>query len=362
MREIAAGALMHPRIVCLPVYEVSGPGALRAELVPDTVGAIDGDVSRRAPTQRRSSRMATLRANGLDIEYDTFGASNADPLLLIMGLGTQMIAWPPEFCHALAEAGHFVVRFDNRDVGLSTKLEGIRAPGPIRFLLHKMFGLPLRVPYTLDDMAADAIGVLDALGMEAAHVVGASMGGMIAQIMAASHPARVKSLTSIMSSSGDPDLPGARREVRQQLFSRRPKSNDMDDLIAYSLQSFRLIGSSGYPRTDETLKALIVESMKRSYYPAGITRQLAAIVADGSRVERLSTIDVPTLVIHGKEDPLIPVDCGFSTALHIRGAKLELIDDMGHDLPPPLLAPIASMIIRHTSESGDFRFPRKSGN
>jgi pimeloyl-ACP methyl ester carboxylesterase len=195
-------------------------------------------------------------------------------------------------------------------------------------------------------MAADAIGVLDALGLEAAHVLGASMGGMIAQIMAASYPSRVRSLTSIMSSSGDPDLPTARREVTKQL-SRRPKSSERDDLIAHLLESFRLITSPGYPRTDDELRALIVESMERSFNPEGITRQVAAIVADGSRVERLSTIDAPTLIIHGKEDPLIPVECGFSTALHIRGAKLELFDGMGHDLPPPLVARIASVIIRH---------------
>jgi pimeloyl-ACP methyl ester carboxylesterase len=224
--------------------------------------------------------------------------------------------------------------------------------------LNRLFGLPIRAPYSLGDMAADAIGVLDALGFGSAHVVGASMGGMIAQIMAASYPDRVKTLTSIMSSSGDPKLPGARRGVLKQLFSGRPKSNEKEDLVEFSLKSFRLLTSPGYPRTDEELRALIVESIERSYYPQGLTRHIAAVVADGSRVERLSTIDAPTLVIHGKEDPLIPVEGGFSTALHIRGARLELIDGMGHDLPPPLRAPIASMIIRHASDGGDFRLHR----
>ncbi|KPK16645.1 MAG: hypothetical protein AMJ62_04680 [Myxococcales bacterium SG8_38] len=294
--------------------------------------------------------MAQLKANGLDIEYDTFGDPRGDPMLLIMGLGTQMVAWPPAFCDALAEAGHFVVRFDNRDVGLSTKLDGVKAPGALRFLLHRMFGLPLRAPYTLEDMAADAVGVLDALDIGAAHVVGASMGGMIAQIMAASHPVRVKTLTSIMASSGDPDLPGARPEIRKHLFSARPKSNGREDLIAYVLESFRLLMSPEYPRTDEELRPLIDESLERSHYPEGFKRQLAAIVADGSRAERLSAVEAPTLVIHGKEDPLIPVDGGFRTALHIRGARLELIDGMGHDLPPSLLAPIASMITRHAAK------------
>lgn len=293
-----------------------------------------------------------LEANGLNIAYDTFGDSNADPMILIMGLGTQMIAWPVPFCQALAKAGHFVVRFDNRDVGLSTKLDGAKAPGAIRFLLNRIFGLPLGAPYSLDDMAADTIGVLDALDIEEAHVVGASMGGMIAQIMATSHPTRVKTLTSIMSSSGDPDLPGARPEIRRHLFSHRPKSNDREELVAYLLQSFHLLMSPEYPRSDEELRPLIVESLERSHYPEGFKRQLAAIVADGSRVKRLSTIEAPTLVIHGKADPLIPVEGGFSTALHIRGAKLELIDGMGHDLPPELLAPIASMIVGHVSTRG----------
>jgi pimeloyl-ACP methyl ester carboxylesterase len=301
--------------------------------------------------------MAQLSANGLQIEYDTFGDSNAEPILLIMGLGTQMIAWPPAFCNALAEAGHFVVRFDNRDVGLSTKLDGLKAPGPFRFLLHRLFGLPLRVPYTLQDMAADAVGVLDALDIPAAHVVGASMGGMIAQLVAASFPGRVKTLTSLMSTSGDPDLPGPPREISRHLFSERPKSNEMDDLVPYLLKSFRLLMSPEYPRDDEELRPLIVESLERSNYPQGFKRQLAAIVADGSRVKRLSTIEAPTLVIHGKEDPLVPVDAGFSTALHIRGAKLELIDGMGHDLPPELLAPVASMIIGHVSSRDEVGIP-----
>ncbi|MGD8318431.1 MAG: alpha/beta hydrolase [Myxococcales bacterium] len=294
--------------------------------------------------------MGQLTANGLQIEYDTFGASDADPILLIMGLGTQMIAWPPAFCDALAEAGHFVIRFDNRDVGLSAKLDGVQAPGPMRFLLHRLFGLSLHAPYTIEDMATDAVGVLDALDIPAAHVVGASMGGMIAQRMTASYPNRVKTLTSIMSTSGDPSLPGPRREVRKHLFSNRPKSNELDDIVPYLLRSFHLLMSPEYPRTDEELRPLIVESLERCHYPEGFKRQLAAIVADGSRVECLSTIGAPTLVIHGKADPLIPVEGGFSTALHIRGAKLELIDGMGHDLPPELVPRIASMINGHVAK------------
>lgn len=295
--------------------------------------------------------MAQLKANGLDIEYDTFGDSGGDPVLLIMGLGTQMTAWPPDFCNALVEHGHYVIRFDNRDVGLSAKLDGQRAPGPFGFWLNRVFGVSLRVPYTLSDMGADAIGVLDALGLETAHVVGASMGGMIAQIVAASYPSRVKTLTSIMSSSGDPSLPAARPEVTRQLL-RRPKSDAFDDLVEHSLESFRMLSSPGYPRSDGELRALIVEGIERSFYPQGFLRQVAAIVADGSRVERLATIEAPTLVIHGKADPLVLVECGFHTALHVRRAKLELIDGMGHDFPPQLIAPIAAMIVHHINREG----------
>lgn len=294
--------------------------------------------------------MAQVRANGLDIEYDTFGDPAATPILLIMGLGTQMIAWPRELCRALADGGYFVIRFDNRDVGLSTKLVELKAPGPVRFLLNRVFGVPLRPPYSLGDMAADAVGVLDALGLGAAHVVGASMGGMIAQIMAASHPGRVRTLTSLMSSSGDPDLPKAKREVMRQL-SRRPKSTEREALVAHLVESYRVVLSPGYPRTNEELRALVVESLERGFFPEGTVRQAAAIVSDGSRVKRLARIDAPTLVIHGKRDPLIPPECGFSTALHIQGAKLELIDGMGHDLPPALMGPLATMILDHISKN-----------
>jgi pimeloyl-ACP methyl ester carboxylesterase len=295
--------------------------------------------------------MTQLQANGLQIEYDTFGDSNADPLLLIMGLGTQMTAWTPEFCNALAEHGHYVIRFDNRDVGLSSKFDGVRAPSPMRYAMNHLFRSGLRPPYSLSDMASDAIGVLDALDVESAHIVGASMGGMIAQLVTSAHPERVRSLTSLMSSSGAPRLPKARADVMKHLFISRPASSSPDRRIEYMVQAMKMISSPDYPRSDEQWREQIIASMKRSFYPQGFPRQVSAIVADGSRVKRLKKISAPTLVIHGQADPLIPVECGIDTARHISGARLELIDGMGHDIPPQLVETITSLIADHTRSS-----------
>lgn len=291
--------------------------------------------------------MAQLQVNGLKIEYDTFGATSADPLLLIMGLGTQMTAWSADFCNALAGHGHYVVRFDNRDIGLSTKFDGAKAPGRLRYLMNHIFHTGLNAPYSLNDMASDAAGVLDALDIESAHIVGASMGGMIAQLLTAGHPSRVKTLTSIMSSSGDPKLPSARAEIVKHLVTNRPKSPDPAIMLEHTIRTVQLISSPGYPRSDEDWRELISASLARSFYPQGFTRQMAAIIADGSRVQRLKTIDKPTLVIHGSDDPLVPVECGVDTARHIKGAKLEILEGMGHDLPPQLVETITSLIARH---------------
>ena len=295
--------------------------------------------------------MAKLQVKDLEIEYDTFGDPGADPVLLIMGLGTQMTAWSPEFCNALVAHGHYVIRFDNRDVGLSTKFEGAKAPGRLNYVLNHLLSAPLNAPYTLEDMAADAAGVLEALDIEAAHVVGASMGGMIAQLLTVGHPHRVKSLTSLMSSSGNPRLPPPRSDVLQHIFIRRPDTGDPEVMLKHASKSIKLISSPGYPRSEEEWRHLISMSLQRSFYPQGFRRHVAAVVADGSRVKRLATIDKPTLVIHGKEDPLIPLECGIDTAKHIKGARLELIDGMGHDIPPQLVDRLTSMIAGHTRRS-----------
>ena len=291
--------------------------------------------------------MAQLSANGIQIEYDTFGDAGAEPILLIMGLGTQMTAWSTDFCDALAAHGHCVIRFDNRDIGLSTKFDGAQAPSRLRYVMHHLFQMPLRAPYSLDDMADDAAGVLAALGLESAHIVGASMGGMIAQLLTVRHPQRVRTLASIMSTSGDPALPRARPDVVSHVFTSRPNTGDRTAMLNHLTQSAQLISSPGYPRSDEAWRELITASLERSFYPLGFVRQMAAIVADGSRVERLQTIDKPTLVIHGSEDPLVPVECGVDTAKHIRGAKLEIIEGMGHDLPPQLVDQLTAMIAAH---------------
>lgn len=294
--------------------------------------------------------MAQLKVNGLQIEYDTFGQAGDDPILLIMGLGTQMTAWTPDFCNVLAAHGHYVVRFDNRDIGLSTKFDGARSPSRLRYAMNHLFRVPLREPYSLEDMASDSAGVLDALEIDSAHVVGASMGGMIAQLLAINHPQRVKTLTSIMSTSGARRLPRARPEVVQHVFTDRPKTTDTNVLLEHLTASLRLIGSPGYPRSDEELREQISASLDRSYRPQGFERQFAAIVGDRSRVERVKRLDKPTLVIHGREDPLIPVEHGIDTSKHIAGAKLEIIEGMGHDLPPQLIEKLTNLIAAHVRE------------
>jgi len=293
--------------------------------------------------------MAQLQSNGLTIEYDTFGDRDSDPVLLIMGLGMQMTAWRPEFCESLVARGHYVVRFDNRDIGLSTKFEGAKAPGKLRYLMHHVFHMNLGAPYSLQDMATDAAGVLDALDIDAAHVVGASMGGMIAQLLTVGHPQRVKSLTSLMSTSGNPGLPRAKPELVKHMFTNRPKSGDPAATLEHTVATLKMLGSPAYPRSDAEWRELISASIRRSFYPQGFLRQLAAIVDDGSRVERLKKIDTPTLVIHGSEDPLVPVECGIDTARHISDAKLEIVEGMGHDLPPPLIEKITGLIADHAA-------------
>lgn len=292
--------------------------------------------------------MTQIAANGLELEYDEFGETEAPAILLIMGLGTQMTAWSLPFCERLAGHGFRIIRFDNRDVGLSSKFHDQKAPGMARFMIAKLLGLSLRVPYTLDDMADDAIGLLDAMRIDEAHIVGASMGGMIAQLIAGRFPDRCVSLTSIMSTSGDPSLPGASAQVRKQLLAPRPDASRPEAVVQRIMQGYRTIGSPGFRRSDEELHQLAQDSVARSYYPQGFMRQVAAIAANGSRVDLLKRILAPTLVIHGTEDPLVPVECGMHTAEQIKNAKLELIDGMGHDLPPLLTDRLADLIAGHT--------------
>jgi pimeloyl-ACP methyl ester carboxylesterase len=287
-----------------------------------------------------------VKANGIELAYDEFGEAGRPVILLIMGLGTQMIAWPEAFCSDLAAHGFRVIRFDNRDIGLSQKMEGAKVPGILKIAAYSRLRLPVKVPYLLHDMAADAVGLLDALDVSSAHIVGASMGGMIAQLIAGHFPFRVLSLTSIMSTSGCRSLPGADRKVALHMV-RRPAKADAEALQEYAMRTWRLIGSPAYQPSDEVLREKLSLSYQRSHYPPGHSRQMAAILASGDRVSLLKKIIAPTLVIHGKEDPLVPVSGGIDTARHVPGAKLELIEGMGHDLPQPLLPHFAELIGTH---------------
>ena len=294
--------------------------------------------------------MANVRANGIQIEYDTFGDRSGRPLLLVMGLGAQMIHWRAEFCEQLAGAGHFVVRYDNRDVGLSTKFDSAGLPDLPKIMGQMAAGEPISAPYTLDDMAADGFGLLDALDMPAAHVCGASMGGMIVQAMAIRNARRVKSLTSIMSSTGNRELPPAKPEAMAALMS--PAGTNREEVLARSVSVSRIIGSPGFPADPAEVQARALEAYERSFYPIGVARQMAAVASNGSRKPALQKLDVPALVIHGKADPLVPIEGGIDTHEALRGSQLMVIDGMGHDLPrqvwPQIVARISALTQRAT--------------
>lgn len=297
----------------------------------------------------RKSEERLVDVGGIALNMQEFGDNSSPALVLIMGLGMQMISWPEPLCVSLADQGYRVIRFDNRDSGLSHKFDGHRAPGPLMLLGSSKLGLPLRVPYQLSDMASDVVNLLDALNVGAAHVVGASMGGMIAQLMAALYPERVTSLASIMSTSGASGLPQPRAEVLKTLMTPAAKSEQQ--FLQNAMRTWKLIGSPAYPPDEEALRARLLASYRRNYCPAGTARQLAAIAACGSRVRELGRIIAPTLVIHGKEDALVPVEGGMDTARHIPGARLELIDGMGHDLPEPLWPTFVELIANHAKSA-----------
>ena len=291
--------------------------------------------------------MPNIAANGISLEYEDHG-NPADPtILLIMGLGTQMIAWPDAFVAALVQAGFRVIRYDNRDVGRSSWLNGKRTVSPMLLLAARRFGIRLPVPYTLTDMADDGLSLMDALGIPAAHIVGASMGGMIAQLIAARAPQHVLSLTSIMSSSGARNLPPAAPEIQSRLLGRPPKGATREQLFERSAETLKMISYPDPARPVSEFRKMANRAAERGNNPAGYTRHLLAIIADGSRVRRLSTIKVPTLVIHGAADQLVPVACGVDTAKHIPGARLEVIEEMAHDIPPSQISKLASLIAEH---------------
>jgi proline iminopeptidase len=290
-----------------------------------------------------------VAANGIELCYESVGDPAWPVILLVMGLGTQMIAWPDAFVSGLVERGFRVIRFDNRDIGKSTWLSGARVPNPVWILTAMRFGLRPAAPYTLTDMARDAIGLLDALNVEKAHIVGASMGGMIAQIIAATAPERTLSLTSIMSSSGARGLPGPSPQIRRRMLRRRPGDMTRDQIIADSADGLRMMSYPDPARAPDAYRDLATRAYDRGYNPGGMRRQLAAIIADGSRVSRLKRIAAPTLVIHGAADPLVPAINGEDTARHIAGARFALIEPMGHDLPPSQIPRLVELIAGHAA-------------
>jgi pimeloyl-ACP methyl ester carboxylesterase len=279
--------------------------------------------------------MPQIQANGIAIEYASYGPESGETILLIMGLGAQMTRWPLALIQMFVAKGYRVVTFDNRDVGLSHKFEEA-GPGDVAAIMAaRMAGKTPPAAYTLDDMAADAAGVLDALKIPKAHIVGASMGGMIAQMVAANHPHKTLSLTSVMSTTGNPELPPARPEAMAMLTTR-PPADDFEALVAHSVKSQQTVGSPAYPPDPAVLKANVIADLNRSTYPVGFTRQLAAIMASGDRRAALKTIRTPAVVVHGIDDPLVPREGGRDTAAVILGAELREIPGMGHDLPQPL--------------------------
>jgi pimeloyl-ACP methyl ester carboxylesterase len=292
-----------------------------------------------------------IQANGLAIEIDDQGPFQGPPVLLIMGLGMQLLGWPDELVADLVARGFRVLRLDNRDAGLSAGFDHLPPPRMLGAVLRHTMGLAVRSPYALPDMAADALGVLDALGIASAHVCGASMGGMIAQHLAASHPQRVKSLTLLMTTSGAPGLPQPRWPVRQALLGR-PRSPAVADVVTHLEHVLRVIGSPGYPPDAGRQRQRLEASARRAWRPAGTSRQLLAIVADGDRSPLLGKILAPTEVLHGAADVLVPPGHGRDLATKIAGAALELVPGMGHDLPLALLPRVADAIARAVRRAG----------
>ena len=290
--------------------------------------------------------MPDTKANGITIHYEDHGDPSHPAMLLIMGFGAQLTLWPDELVEELVGEGFRVIRFDNRDVGLSEKFDGVKAPGPVKLTLLSKIGFTPKVPYTLADMADDAIGLLDALEIEQAHIVGASMGGMIGQHVVARYPARCLSYTQIFSTTGNAGLPAAKKEALDALV-KLPASQEEDALVDHGVMLARTIGSPKYPSDEERLRERARSSIRRSFYPEGPSRHLAAILADGDRREMIRQIAVPTLVLHGEDDPLVPCEGGRDTAACIPDAKLRTIPGWGHDLPLDLVDDLAHEISTH---------------
>jgi pimeloyl-ACP methyl ester carboxylesterase len=318
-----------------PLVAVLAAGAIVA------VAARADEPARRVPVHEGKAK-----ANGITIAYESYGPEDREAILMIMGHGAQLTAWPVELCEELVKRGYRVIIFDNRDVGLSTHFDEAGKPDMEAVFKAKAEGKPVPVAYTLDDMAKDAVGLLDALKIKKAHIVGVSMGGMIAQLVAADHPEHTLSLTSIMSTTGNPAIP---LPAKPDVMAKAPKPDpdgDTEAIIANAIALNRLLAGPKYPPDEKRIRELVLRTMKRSDDRAGTARQLAAVALGfyEDRRPKLKTIRVPTVVVHGAEDPLMSVEGGKDTAANIPGAELRILPDMGHDLPIPLVKDFADAI------------------
>ena len=297
--------------------------------------------------------MPIAAIDDVTLDYEVHGEPGAPAVLLVMGLGMPAAMWPDEFVRTLLDRGLRVVTFDNRDSGASTRLARLPVPNIGASMTRAMMGLRVTAPYSLTDMAIDAVAVLDAAGIDRAHVIGASMGGMIAQTVAILYPDRVLSLTSIMSTTGDPTLPPATPEAMRVLLT--PPPGDREGNVGRALEAWKVIGSPGYPFDEPRMRDLFGRAFDRGYNPGGVARQFAAIMKSGDRTTALRNVTVPSLVIHGAADPLIPVAAAHATASAISGAELLVIEGMGHDFPrgtwPPIIAAIGKHAARATAQA-----------
>jgi pimeloyl-ACP methyl ester carboxylesterase len=291
--------------------------------------------------------MPTVTANGIELAYETHGDDSAPPVLLIMGLGGQLTMWPDQLIDDLVGGGYRVIRFDNRDIGLSHQHKGEKPPKIIRQIILRRLGIKQKTPFTLLDMANDTMGLMEALELDSAHVVGISMGGMIGQHVAALAPERVQSFTALMTTTGNPKLPKPGRDVMQAMIRRGPPPATRGEIIDASVAAFGVIGTPGEDHNQNGMRDRITVSYDRSYNPMGVARQMAAIVSGGDFRDYTKRVKAPTLVIHGSADPLVPIEGGRDIAKLVPGAKMEVIHGMGHDVPPRFLPEITAHMLTH---------------
>jgi pimeloyl-ACP methyl ester carboxylesterase len=355
--SVLAGLIASGALLC-------GPAARGSDTSP-AISRSEPDEPRPGSLADRAVHRGKVTANGISIAFERFGSIECQAVLLIMGNGAQLTAWPPELIEELVKRGYQVIIYDNRDVGLSTKFDSAGIPDLKAIIEARIAGKPAPLPYTLDDMAKDAVGLLDALGVKQAHVVGVSMGGMIAQLVAADHPEHTFSLTSIMSTSGNPAYPvPAKPEVFAKLAAP-PVNNDRETVVARAFKMIQALAGPEYPPDEKRFRDLVSRTMKRSDYRAGMARHnaVAAVGSFDDRRTKLRTIKVPAVVIHGSLDPMMPLEGGKDTAANLPGAELRIIPGMGHDLPIPLIKAIAdgitSAAVRATGEPVRSRLPSR---